>query len=266
VTTILVTGAAGRVASVVRPHLRQRYRVRLLDLVRAQDPEAGEEVAVGDLNDGAFLREQLRGVDGVLHLACVHGYEATFEETLDSNYRATLAVLAASVEHGVERFVYTSSHHVLGLQPSHGFAGDEAPLAPDGFYGLSKAFGEAACALYARRFGMPTLVIRVGNADPLAGDDRRRRIWTSGRDLAALIAIGFGHPDITFDVVYGVSRCDAPLFRNARAAELGYEPEDRAEDNLDPAFVPYDRMPHDARDHVGGPYVAAALPAPGRPT
>jgi uronate dehydrogenase len=265
--TVLVTGGAGRVADVIRPHLRRRFALRLLDLVPIDDLVAGEEAAQGDLNDPAFLTSALQGAHGVVHLACVHGYGADFERTLDANYRATLALLDAAVRERIDRVVYTSSHHVQGMHRREGFAGDDAPLAPDGFYGLSKAFGEAACALYARRFGLRTLVIRVGNADRTVGDERRLRIWTSGHDLAELIAIGLTHPEVRHEVVYGVSRCDAPLFANARASRLGYAPRDRAEDHLGPDFVPYERMADaDGRDHVGGPYAAAPLPPPGRPS
>ncbi|CAN5738180.1 NAD(P)-dependent oxidoreductase [soil metagenome] len=265
--TVLVTGAAGRVGGVIRPRLRERYALRLLDRAPVLDVTAGEVARQGDLLDAPFLDASMNGVDAVVHLACVHAYDIPFEGTLDANYRTLLHVLDASVRHGVRRFVYTSSHHVHGLHPRSGFSGDEASLAPDGFYALSKAFGEAACALYAHRFDLPTLVIRVGNADPLVGDDRRMRLWTSGRDLADLITIGFEHPDVRYDVVYGVSQCEGGLYANVRAGELGYAPHDDARDHLAPDFAPYERMrERDGRDFVGGPYVATALPGPGVPS
>lgn len=261
VRTVLLTGAAGRVATAVRPFLRRGFALRLHDRVPTPDPQPGETVVVGDLADRAHVREAVRGVDAVVHLACVHGLDLAFEPGLDANYRAVVHLLDEARRAGVARFVYASSHHVHGAHRRAGFAGDDAPFAPDAYYGLGKAFGELACALHAARFGLRTLVVRIGNADPRVADDRSLRLWTSGRDLAALFAIGLEHPDVRHDVVYGVSECPDPLYANARAFELGYRPQDRALDHLADGFLPYAAMPERlGRDHVGGAYTVAPLP------
>lgn len=258
---ILITGAAGRVGRAVRPYLRQRFALRHLDLVPV-DAGPGEEAIVGDLNDAAVLRAALEGVDAVVHLAAVHGHGLTFEASLDTNYRAVVALLEATQRSGVRRFVYASSHHVFGLHPRAGFDPLTAPLAPDAYYGLGKAFGELACAMYAHRYGLRTLVVRIGNADPEVADDRALRLWVSARDLAQLFAIGVEHPDVGYAVVYGVSTCPQPLFVDPNAARFGYAPLDRAEDHLAPGFIPFEAMPERlGRDHVGGAYVAAPLPS-----
>ena len=258
---VLVTGAAGRVGSAVRPFLRERFDLRLFDRVASPRAVAGERVVVGDLAVRADVRAALVGVDAVLHLACVHGLELAFDDSLDANFRGTVNVLDEARRAGVRRFVYASSHHVHGAHERAGFAGDDAEFAPDAYYGLGKAFGELACALHAQRFGLEVLVARIGNADPEVADDRSLRMWTSARDLAELFAIGLTHPDVRFDVVYGVSECPEPLYRNERARELGYRPRDRARDHLAAGFVPYDAMPERlGRAYVGGAYMVAPLP------
>ena len=260
---MLLTGAAGRVGSAIRPYLRDRYALRLFDLVPVPDPHDQETVIVGDLASPDAVRDAVRGVDAVVHLACVHGLALRFESSLDVNFRGTMHLLDAMRAAGTDRLVYASSHHVLGLHPRNGFAGDDALLAPDAIYGLGKAFGELACTTYARRYGVRTLIVRIGNADPTVADDRALRMWTSARDLAQLIGIGLESPKVACDVVYGTSICPDPLFQNRRAQELGYEPEDRAEDHLDPGFLPYDAMPPLlGRAYVGGAYAAADLPVP----
>lgn len=257
---ILITGAAGRVGRAVRPHLRQRFTLRSLDVVPVE-AGPGEDTIVGDLNDAAVLRAALEGVDAVVHLAAVHGHALTFEASLDANYRAVVALLEATKRSGVRRFVYASSHHVFGLHPRTGFDPHTAPPAPDAYYGLGKAFGELACAMYAHRYGLRTLIVRIGNADPQVGDDRALRLWVSGRDLAQLFALGVEHDDIRYDVVYGVSICPQPLFVDAHAASLGYAPNDRADEHLAPGFVPYEAMPERlGRDFVGGAYAMVPLP------
>lgn len=261
--TLLVTGAAGRVGRALRPFLRRRYDLRLHDRVAVPDPVAGETVHVGDLIDAADVREAASGVDGVVHLAAVHGIGLRFADSIDANFRGTMHVAEAVRAEGIERLVYASSHHVHGLHPRDGFAGDDASLAPDAVYGLGKAYGELAVTTYARRYDVRTLIVRIGNADPTVTDDRTLRIWTSARDLAQLVSIGLDHPDVRCDVVYGVSACPRPLYRNRRAECLGYRPMDRAEDHLDPAFLTYDAMPPElGRDWVGGAYAVSDLPAP----
>ena len=261
--SVLVTGAAGRVGSALRPFLRRRYDLRLHDRVPAPDPAEGETVHVGDLIDAAGLRQAASGVDGVVHLAAVHGIGLRFADSIDANFRGTMHVLDAVRAEGIERLVYASSHHVHGLHPRDGFAGDEAPLAPDAVYGLGKAYGEVAATTYALRYEIRTLIVRIGNADPTVTDDRTLRMWTSAQDLAQLVSIGLDHPDVRCEVVYGVSACPRPLYRNRRAELLGYRPRDRAEDHLDPAFLTYDAMPPElGREWVGGAYAASGLPAP----
>lgn len=261
---LLVTGAAGRVGSALRPYLRGTYDLVLHDRVAAPEPSAAEEVRVSDLASYEDVLAAASGVDAVLHLACVHGLGLRFEDSLDTNFRGTMNLLEAAREHGVTRLVYASSHHVLGLHPLADFPGDEAALAPDAVYGLGKAFGEVACRTYAERYGIKTFVIRIGNADPLAPDARTARMWTSARDLAQLVRIGLEHPDIDYDIVYGVSNVAEPLFANRRARQLGYLALDRAEDNLATDFMSYEAMPPDrGRDFVGGGYAVVDLPRQG---
>ncbi|CAB3764852.1 epimerase [Burkholderia puraquae] len=258
--TLLVTGAAGGVSTRVRPWLREHYCLRLMDLREADGLASNETAIVGDITDRDTVRRAADGVDGILHLACAYSLDIDFEATLDANYRAQLYLLDTCREFGIGRFVFASSHHVLGQHRIDGFTGDHAPVAPDGFYALSKVFGEAACAMYAHRHGIKALSIRIGNADAQVADGRRQHIWVSGRDLAQLIRIGFEHDGIVNEVVYGVSRCPAPFFDNARAKELGYAPQDTALEHLSPAFVERDAMPPSAGpDYVGGPYVPQPL-------
>ena len=46
-----------------------------------------------------------------------------------------------------------------------------------------------------------------------------------------LIRIGLEHPDIRFEVLYGVSSNEAAWWDNSRAHSLGYRPKGKAEDH-----------------------------------
>lgn len=263
---LLVTGAAGRVGRLLRPVLAERYALRLLDLA---DPGASaqEEAILGDLADPAMARRAVAGAAGVLHLAGLVGPDFGFEATLRPNYLGLVTLLEACRAARCPRFVFASSHHVVGLHAAADAPFDAAaPLAPDGFYGLSKAFGEAACSLYARRFAMPTLIIRIGNADPEVADARRARMWVSARDLAALVDIGMTAQGLACETVYGVSRASDPLFADAAAARLGYRPRDDSRDHHAAGFRPSAALgPADGADRVGGFFATRPLPHPGEP-
>ncbi|WP_416466686.1 NAD-dependent epimerase/dehydratase family protein [Pseudomonas sp. LFS044] len=260
--TLLVTGAAGIVGTALRPFLRQRYDLRLFDRKPVEHLSEGETALVGDLTDPACVQRAVEGVDGILHLACAHGTDIQFQATVEPNYHATLYLLEAAQRHGVKRFVFASSHHVLGQYRSDvAQSFDDMPVAPDSYYALSKVFGEAACATFSQRSELATFIIRIGNADPKVSDARRLRMWTSARDLAQLTLIGLEHPDVRQEIVYGVSESSNPLFHNRRARALGYAPQDTADHNLAENYLPYESMAAvgSGRDHVGGAYAGVPL-------
>lgn len=260
--TLLITGAAGIVATALRPLLREHYALRLLDRRPVDDLQGGETSLVGDLTDARFVRDAVQGVDAILHLACAHGTDIRFESTVEPNYHATLYLLEAAERFAIKRFVFASSHHVLGqYRADSAEFFDEHPVAPDSYYAMSKVFGEAACATFSLRSQLATFIVRIGNVDPKVSDARRLRMWTSARDLAQLVRIGLENDQVRNEIVYGVSESPNPLFHNQRARSLGYVPKDNGKDYLADNYLSYEAMPADGsgRDYVGGAYAGAAL-------
>src|SRR6478735_3722415 len=84
--TVLLTGAAGGLGTLMRGLLpAYGYDLRLLDVA----PVEGEPDAItADLGDRAALREAVRGVDAVIHLAGI-SLEASFDKILRSNIEGT---------------------------------------------------------------------------------------------------------------------------------------------------------------------------------
>lgn len=270
---ILLTGASGNVGRLLRPLLHDEFAIRLAGRGTIEPEYEGEESMPGDIADPAYARAAVEGTDGVIHLAGLVAPAVSFEDTLDPNYRGVLNLLEACRHQGVRRFVFASSHHIVGLHPSSKPIDEIEPVAPDGFYGLSKVFGEAACTMYARRFGISTLILRIGNADPEVVDGRRERLWVSGRDLAQLIRIGLTSESLGCEVVYGVSNCPDPMFTNENAHRLGYRPEDHASEHRAAGFRPLSAIQDtEGRGYVGGyfavnqlPSIAGTMPEDGTP-
>jgi uronate dehydrogenase len=84
-------------------------------------------------------------------------------------------------------------------------------------------------------------------------------IWISPRDLAQLMRIGLEHPDIHFEVVYGVSDNARAWYDNSNAWRLGYRPDDQSEDYAKEATEADAAVSPDlvAEQFQGGPFCGA---------
>jgi len=139
----LVTGAAGFIGShVVRSLLARGWDVRALHLASddlrnlrglgAVDARSsgGVERFVGDVTDAGSLREAVRGVTVVFHLAAVFSLDARLAARMRLvNVEGTRRVLEAAREAGVERVVHTSSIARFGGQGLDRRATEESPFA-----------------------------------------------------------------------------------------------------------------------------------------
>jgi uronate dehydrogenase len=70
---------------------------------------------------------------------------------------------------------------------------------------------------------------RIGNFGERPIDKRRLAIWISPRDYTQLVRIGLEHPDIRYEIVYGVSGNRRSWYDNSNAHRLGYQPQDDSE-------------------------------------
>ena len=225
--TILITGAAGSVGTHLRHELAGKYLLRLSDL-RTLAPGKGEKFARADISKMADALRITRGVDAIVHLG---GYsvEGPWEGILSANIIGCYNVFEAARRNGVKRILFATSNHAVGFYPRSETIDHRVYIKPDGRYGVSKVFGEAMGSLYADKYGMQVFNMRIGNVNPAPIDKRRLSIWLSPRDLAQLVSIGIEHPDIRFEIVYGVSGNTRSWYDNANAYRLGYRPQDDAE-------------------------------------
>ncbi len=227
---ILITGAAGSAARLIRPLLGAAYRLRLSDVRPVADAAAAEEVVTADLGDMAALRAAIAGVDGIVHLGAF-ALETDWQTIHAANIVGTYNLFEAARLEGVRRVVFASSGHAMGFYPKTQTIPADVTVRPDSRYGLSKAFGEAAASLYAYKYGAEVLSIRIGTVSERPADEHRlRAIWISPRDLCQLIRIGLETLGLRHEIVYGASANKACWWDNSNAFRLDYRPEDSAED------------------------------------
>lgn len=236
-TTVLLTGAAGDVGSRVRPMLRDRYdRVILSDRDEIADLAPNEAFRAARLEDAEAVARAVAGVDAVVHLGG-QPTDAPWDVVGPSNIDGFHTLMTAAHAAGVQRCVFASSNHAIGMYSRQRRIGAGDPPRPDGLYGLSKAFGEALCALYADKHGMRCLSIRIGNVSDRPADLRRLSIWIHPEDLFQLIVIGIEHPELHNAVVFGASDNARSWWDNGPAFALGYRPAHRGEDHRDHALA-----------------------------
>jgi UDP-glucose 4-epimerase len=170
---VLVTGGAGTIGSaVVRRLLRDpEWEVRVSDQRPAPDwMREGCEIHRGDLRDLGEAREAIRGCTHVIHLAAIVGGIANFHRlphTLtEVNNALYNAVVRASLDRGVERFVYVSSSMVFERATEFPTPEDHiwsCPM-PRSAYGFSKLTGEVYVRAAHDEHGLAYTICRPFNA------------------------------------------------------------------------------------------------------
>ncbi|SAH91406.1 NAD dependent epimerase/dehydratase family protein [Bordetella ansorpii] len=247
---LLLTGAAGGVGRAIRPRLAAYARhVRLSDLpaaLSAQTEPLGphEEALPCDISDRAAFDALVQDCDAIVHLGGV-SIERPFEEILEANIKGVFNLYEAARRHGVQRIVFASSNHVTGFYRQDEVIDTQALRRPDGYYGVSKSFGEDMAQLYFDRYGIETVSIRIGSLFPEPVDRRMMASWISLDDFDALLHGCLFTPDVGHTVVYGMSANKKVWWDNRHAARLGYAPQDtsevfRAKIDAQPAPAPDD--------------------------
>jgi len=261
---VLITGAGGGIGRSLRESLQGIYPVlRLSDRVPLAAARAGEEVDCTDLADMAGVERIVADVDGIIHLGGISG-ESEWETILRSNIVGIYNLFEAARRARVKRIVVATSNHAVGFYPRDHNIDDRVVPRPDSRYGVSKAFAEALASLYADKHGIGFLCTRIGNFGPQPIDRRRLSIWISPRDYTQLVRIGLEHPDIRYEIVYGVSNNRRSWYDNSNAERLGYRPQDGSEPFAEAVLAAEAGRAIDpiAERYQGGSFCAAEYSAP----
>lgn len=226
---VLITGAAGRIGSVLREGLRGRYEtLRLSDKRPVRRIANGESFVAADLTDLDAMLGVVDGIDVIVHLGAIAA-EGAWPEILHNNIAGTFNLFEAARLRGVRRILFASTHHVVGYYPRGRRVGIDDPARPDSRYAVSKAFGEALGRLYADKHGIEVVTMRIGTFRPQPMDRRMLSAWISARDLVDLVRCSIEAPKVHHEVVFGVSDNRRNWWDTSSARRLGYVSRDDAE-------------------------------------
>lgn len=174
---VLVTGADGFIGSHLTESLLTRgYEVKAftmynsfntwgwLDTLPKEELDQ-IEIFSGDIRDPNGVREALKGIDGVFHLAALIAIPFSYhspDSYVDTNIKGTLNVLQAARELGTERIMVTSTSEVYGtakyvpIDEQHPFQG-QSP------YSATKIGADRLAESFYRSFNLPISIVRPFN-------------------------------------------------------------------------------------------------------
>jgi len=222
---ILITGAAGNIGTVLARGMGDRHQFRGLDSVPM--PELDDAV-VADIGDADAVLQAAQGMEAIIHLVNVPGGE--WEHALQSMI-GTYNVFEAARQVGIRRVAYASR---AGLLPSSYYPRTihrtaDMPPKPESYYSISKVFGESIGYMYSARFEMEVVAVRIGNFK-LDRDQPEHPHQLSHGDCVRLFEQAITHPGVKFEIVFGVSDSDWPLYDIEHGRRvIGYDPQDRSE-------------------------------------
>jgi nucleoside-diphosphate-sugar epimerase len=230
---VLLTGAAGRVASAFREYTGERYWLRLADRATEKLADArdqGQEVFELDVADLEACQRACQDIDTVIHLAANPSEKATFYGSLlDNNIKGVYNIFRAAKDQGCQRVIFASSIHAVEAYPQDTQIHPSMLVRPTDMYGVSKCFGEAMASYFAYTEGLSSIAIRIGAFDNNHLPKERLNVYISRRDLSHLLVQCIETPNIQFALVHGVSN---NRFKRLDLMEtkklLNYEPQDDA--------------------------------------
>lgn len=174
---VLVTGADGFIGSHLTEELvKKGYEVKAFAYYNSfntwgwldtlpQEIMEHVEVFTGDIRDPNGVKEAMKGVDAVFHLAALIAIPFSYHSPdtyVDTNIKGTLNVLQAAKELGTKRVLVTSTSEVYGtaqyvpIDENHPYQG-QSP------YSATKIGADRLAESFYRSFDLPLTIVRPFN-------------------------------------------------------------------------------------------------------
>ncbi|MFB9328130.1 NAD-dependent epimerase/dehydratase family protein [Paenibacillus aurantiacus] len=251
---LLVTGASGVIGARVTAGLRE---LGAYDIVAADlHPDESLGVVPLDVTDAQRLLALTAGIDTVLHFAWAKDQDDFLGKVLPINVTGAYHLYEAARLNGVKRVIFASSNHATGYYKVGEQVEAHSPYRPDSFYGLSKCYIELLGRLYADKYGISSINIRIGNfpKDDRPHSDRAAHIWISERDMVQLAERCIeADPAIPFLCLYGTSaNADNYYDIGYLSTLIGYNPQDDAAQLMEEARRGHVSVKHDETVYQGG--------------
>ncbi len=226
---VLLTGASGGLGRKIAEGLgAEGIALVMTDIAAFPDPlPPGATFTAADLNDGVTIARLAEGCGTILHFGGI-SVERPFEEVLGPNLRGLYHIYEAARRESA-RVVFASSNHAIGFHERSEPLDSDCAFQPDGFYGLSKAYGELMGRLYWDKHGVESVMIRIGSSFPEPIDARMLSTWLSRPDLVRLLLCCLRAPVVDYSVIWGASQNAGSFWRKDDRERLNWAPVDSAD-------------------------------------
>lgn len=172
---VLVTGAGGFIGSHLCEALVQNgYEVRAFVRYNSRNfwgwienspYKSRMEVVTGDIRDYDSVKDAMRGVDIIFHLAALIGIPYSYVSPLayiKTNVEGTYNVLQAARELNAKKVIHTSTSEVYGTAQSIPVPEDHS-INPQSPYSATKASADFLALSFYHSFDLPIATIRPFN-------------------------------------------------------------------------------------------------------
>jgi uronate dehydrogenase len=227
---VLITGASGALGrGLVRSLGALGWRLVLTDIAPFPDTLPANATFIrADLSDGVTMLRLAEGCGAIIHLGGV-SVERPFEEVIGPNIRGLYHIYEAARRENA-RVIFASSNHAVGFHERTASLPADTQFLPDGYYGLSKAYGELMGRMYWFKHGVENVNIRIGSAFPEPVNARMLATWMSYADLSRLMQRCVLTPSVGHAVVWGASNnARMTWWRDDAREALGWTPVDSAD-------------------------------------
>ena len=226
---ILVTGASGHLGGMLFNSLKKiGYKNLVGTDLKKKNIKKNKKFILANLKNFKETVKMTKNVYAIVHFGAIP-IEDTQKNILQNNIIGTYNIFEAARINRVKRIIFASSNHAIGFHRRTSKLDELSTQRPDSHYGLSKAFGEDLSRLYADKFNIKSMCIRIGSCLRIPKDRRHLSTWISYADLTQLVDIGIKHKSIHHEIVYGTSRNKKSWWNNSNAYKLGYKPKDSAD-------------------------------------
>ena len=226
---VLLTGASGTIGRLLSARLAALgWTLRLTDVVPLPIPlpdKASFDIA--DLEDQQAVNDLAQGCGLILHFGGI-STEQSFETVLGPNLRGSFHIYEAARSQKA-RVVFPSSVHAVGLYERTEILDQDCLLRPDGYYGLSKAYGEMLARLYWDKHAVESVLIRIGSVLPEVPDERILSTWISHGDFVRLIERCAEAEHVGCSVIWGQSNNSRGFWRHDARRKIGWTPLDSSD-------------------------------------
>jgi UDP-glucose 4-epimerase len=166
---ILITGGAGFIGRHISEHFHDRAEVRVLDNLRCgfKSNLSGLDcqLIVGSILDRDLVREAMKGVDFVFHLAAMVSVQESVQkpnECAEINAYGTAIVLEEAARARAKKLIFSSSAAIYGDNPAIPTI-ESMPAEPKSPYAASKYEAERHCRSFTDEGRLPTVSLRYFN-------------------------------------------------------------------------------------------------------